>query len=114
MPTLIWTLTKSPLVHFQYICLFTQKGSFPIFLTKGGLTSINLTLRKQNEPIFSVSYSCTRMSLKMAEDSEWESCECDTVTASVAVCQHPWNAVDSGMSSVILCLLLGLIPFASL
>ena len=36
------------------------------------------------------------MSLKMAEDSEWESCECDTPVASVAVCQHPLNAVDSG------------------
>ena len=36
------------------------------------------------------------MSLKMAEDSEWDTCVCDTPTASVAVCQHPWNAVNSG------------------
>ena len=66
------------------------------FVMRWLISICSFTYRKNGQPTSVVSYSCTRMSLRMAEDSEWESVMCDSPTANVAVCQHPWNTADQG------------------
>ena len=55
----------------------------------------NYFCRTKDHPSPSLDEYCTRMSLRLSEDNNWESTNCGTVNSAVAACQYQNKAVDN-------------------
>ena len=79
------------------VSLQGKRSSFPkprYILYQDVTKIVCIHCRAKDHPTPSLDKYCTRMSLRLSEDNNWESTNCGRANSAVAACQYQYKAVD--------------------